>query len=64
MAFHINADYRPASAGFRPVKIKYAWYENSQEKTKEFTADTPQAKFNIWCDQRPVMKSITLQLAD
>ena len=61
--FHINADYRQPNAGFRPVKITYAWDENGQEKTDVHVAQKPQETYTINCQTKPTMKSISLELA-
>jgi hypothetical protein len=62
-SFHINADYRPANAGFRPVKVTYIWDENGQEKTNTHIAQKPEETYTIDCAVKPTMKSVILELA-
>jgi hypothetical protein len=61
--FHINADYRQPNAGFRPVKVTYAWDENGQAKTDVHVAQKPEETYKINCQGKPMMKSISLELA-
>jgi hypothetical protein len=60
----IDADYREPRGGFRPVKVTYAWTENGQEQKNVFVAKKPQETYTITCAEKPVMKSIVLELAE
>lgn len=59
----IDADYREPEGGFRPVKITYAWEENGQPKQDIHIARTFEP-YSITCASKPVMKSLTVELAD
>jgi hypothetical protein len=62
--FSIDADYKEPNGGFAPVKITYAWEENGQAKSDVHTARSAQEKYSINCASKPLMKSITLELAE
>ncbi len=62
--FRIDADYREPRGGFQPVKVTYQWEENGQAKTDVHTARQPAEKYTIQCEAKPVMKGITLELAE
>jgi hypothetical protein len=62
-SFHINADYKPANAGFRPVKVTYIWEEDGKEKTSVHVAQKPEETYTIQCAAKPTMKSVSLELA-
>ncbi|MFI5377796.1 MAG: hypothetical protein ACHRHE_00700 [Tepidisphaerales bacterium] len=64
MDLRISADYKEPAGGFTPVKVSYAWDENGQAKTNDFTAKSPQETYSIHCDKKPAMRSITLELAE
>ncbi|MFB3890762.1 MAG: hypothetical protein ACE15C_01935 [Phycisphaerae bacterium] len=59
----IDADYKMPAAGFRPVKVTYAWEEGGIPKTDEHVARSADETWKITCNEKPVMKSITLELA-
>ena len=59
----LDADYKAPGAGFAPVKVTYVWDEDGQEKRHEHIASNPQDSWTITCASKPVMKSITLELA-
>ena len=61
--FHINADYKQPNAGFRPVKVTYIWDESGVEKKDEHVAMTAEDTWKITCTEKPVMKSIAMELA-
>lgn len=63
-SFWIVLDYKPAAAGFRPVKVTYAWDEGGTEKTDVHIARSPQDAYKIVCAAKPTMKNITLELAE
>ena len=60
----IDADYAIPNAGFRPVKTTYQWEEGGIEKRDVHVAKAPQETYTITCGEKPVMKSITLELAE
>jgi hypothetical protein len=60
----IDADYRPAGAGFGPVKVTYVWEENGAEKRDERVMKAETETYTIRCEGKPVMKSIVLERAD
>jgi hypothetical protein len=62
--FRIDADYREAAGGFRPVTVRYAWEEDGKPKHDVRLVRRPQETYTIHCDAKPVMKSITLELAE
>ncbi|HYF51905.1 MAG TPA: hypothetical protein VEJ63_21025 [Planctomycetota bacterium] len=62
--FRIDADYREAQGGFRPVKVSYEWTENGVEKRDERIVKSANATYTINCASKPLMKSIRLELAD
>jgi hypothetical protein len=62
--FRIDADYREPAGGFRPVKVTYTWEEDGRPKEDVHVARTPQETYTITCAAKPVMKAITLELAD
>jgi len=59
----IDADYAEPQGGFAPVKITYAYTGNGQDKTDVHVAKKADEIYTIHCDEKPVMKSITLELA-
>ena len=62
--FRIDADCLEPDGGFRPVKVTYEWSENGTPKQAAFTARRPQASWKVHCAAKPVMKRITLEIAD
>jgi hypothetical protein len=62
--FRIDADYTEPRGGFRPVRVNYVWTENGRVKKDVHVARKPVETYTIHCDTDPVMKSITLDLAD
>ncbi|HYG76964.1 MAG TPA: hypothetical protein VEK08_18305 [Planctomycetota bacterium] len=60
----IDADYKEPHGGFRPVKITYIWDEDGQEKRDVHVAASPEDKWTINCAQKPLMKSLIVELAD
>jgi hypothetical protein len=60
----IDADYVEPAGGFRPVKITYVWTENGEEKRNEHIARAPKDIYTVTCGNTPVMKSVTLELAE
>jgi hypothetical protein len=57
----IDADYREPRGGQAPVKVTNTWEENGQAKQHVHVAKSADEQFTIRCDQKPVMKSITLE---
>jgi hypothetical protein len=64
MSFRIDADYTQSHGGFAPVKITYQWEENGQPKQNVHIARDANESYTIDCLDKPVMKSIILELAD
>jgi hypothetical protein len=62
--FRIDADYQEPRGGFRPVRVNYVWEENGTRKEDVHIARKPAETYTIRCAAKPVMKSITLDLAD
>jgi hypothetical protein len=62
--FRIDADYREPFGGFRPVRVAYQWEEDGQPKQDVHVALQPQETYTIRCAAKPVMKAITLELAE
>jgi hypothetical protein len=62
--FRIDADYREPHGGFRPVKVTYTWEEDGKPRQDVHVARKPEEVYTIRCATRPVMKSITLELAE
>lgn len=62
--FRIDADYREPRGGFRPVKVTYAWEEAGRPKRHVHVARRPREAYTIRCDARPLMKSLTVELAE
>lgn len=60
----IDADYAMPNAGFRPVKTTYLWEEGGVEKRDVHVAKSALETYTINCAEKPVMKSIILELAD
>ena len=59
----ISADYRQPHGGFAPVKVSYAWEENGQLKSDTHIAHQADETYDIHCEAKPLMKSISLELA-
>jgi hypothetical protein len=62
--YRIDADYREPFGGFRPVRITYAWEEDGRPKQDVHVARQPRETYTIRCAARPVMKSLTMELAE
>jgi hypothetical protein len=62
--FRVDADYREPAGGFRPVRVRYTWEEDGKSKHDVRLVRRPQETYTIHCDAKPVMKSITLELAE
>ncbi|HYF51906.1 MAG TPA: hypothetical protein VEJ63_21030 [Planctomycetota bacterium] len=64
--FHhsVTADYAEPNGGFRPVKITYVWDENGAEKKDVHVMNKPDETYTINCAAKPLMKSISLELAE
>ena len=60
----IDADYREPHGGFRPVKVAYVWEENGAEKRHEHVARKAEERYAIECGTKPIMKSLTVELAE
>ena len=57
-------DYAEPAAGFRPVKVTYAWEEGGAAKTDAHVARTPTETYKIRCGKAPLMKSLVVELAE
>jgi hypothetical protein len=62
--FRIDADYREPAGGFRPVKVTYTWGEDGRPKEDVHVARSPRETYTITCGAKPVLKELTLELAD
>jgi hypothetical protein len=62
--FRIDADYIEPKGGWRPVKITYVWEESGAEKRDVHVARLPSETYAIECRAKPLMKSITVELAE
>lgn len=63
-SFRVDADYKDPNFGFRPVKVTYVYEEDGKPKEFVHVAKTADETFVIKCASRPVMKSLTVELAD
>ena len=63
-SFRIDADYKEANAGFRPVKVTYEWEEDGKPKQDVHVAKSATENYTIHCAAKPLMKSIVLELAE
>jgi hypothetical protein len=61
--FRIDADYREAHGGFRPIKVTLTWQENGQPRQHVHIARQAEETFAIDCATQPVMKAIQLEVA-
>jgi hypothetical protein len=61
--YRIDADYREPHGGFTPVKVTYVWEEGGVEKRDVHIARKPEETYAISCKEKPVMKSIVVELA-
>jgi hypothetical protein len=62
--FRIDADYREPRGGFRPVRVTYAWEEAGNPRRHAHVARQAREAYTIRCAARPVMKSLTVELAE
>jgi hypothetical protein len=60
----IDADYREPFGGFQPVRVTYTWEEKGPIQRDVHVARQPRETYPITCAEKPVMKSIVLELAD
>lgn len=60
----IDADYAEPHGAYSPVKVTYSWEENGQLKQDVHIARKAEEAYNIDCADKPVMKSITMELAE
>jgi hypothetical protein len=58
----IDADYKPAGSGFRPVKITYVWDEAGVEKKDVHVARKAEDVYTIKCGEKVTPRSIMLEL--
>jgi hypothetical protein len=61
-AVRISADYRQPHGAFAPIKVAYAWEESGQIKQDIHLAQHQEETYTIHCEQKPVMKSVTLEV--
>lgn len=59
----ICADYREPYGFFAPVRVTYAWDEAGTPHQDVHVVHHPDETYSIHCDSKPLMKSISLQLA-
>ena len=60
----IDADFTDPHGGFAPVKVTYVWQEGGQEKKDVHVAKAAQETYKITCAEKPVMKSLVVELAE
>ena len=63
-SLRIDADYTEPNGGFQPVKTIYHWQESGKEMQHTHISKSPSETYVIRCKEKPVMKSLFLQLAD
>lgn len=59
----ICADYREPNGYFAPVRVTYAWDEAGTPHQDVHVVHHPDETYTLHCDSKPLMKSISLQLA-
>ncbi|MBA3708824.1 MAG: hypothetical protein H0W83_08415 [Planctomycetes bacterium] len=59
----VDADYTEPNGGFQPVKVTYAWQEDGKPKQDVHVAAKADETYQITCATKPVMTSITVELA-
>jgi hypothetical protein len=59
----VDADFKEMHGGFAPVAVTYTWEEKGQPKQDVHVVKSPEEAWKINCQEKPVMKSITLELA-
>jgi hypothetical protein len=59
----ISADYQEPHGGFAPVKITYTWEEGGRTRQDVHMARAAEEQYTIRCVDRPMMKSLALELA-
>jgi hypothetical protein len=59
----ICADYHEPHGGFAPVRVTYAWEEAGTPHRDVHVVHQPDETYTLHCDSKPLMKSISLQLA-
>jgi hypothetical protein len=64
IAYAIKVDYTEPRGGFRPVRVTYVWDEAGGEKRDVHIAKKPDETYTITCNDKPVMKSIAVELAE
>jgi hypothetical protein len=62
--FRIDADYRPAAAGFLPMRITYRWKEDGKERVDVHVTAQEDESYVISCAAKPSMESITMEVAN
>jgi hypothetical protein len=60
----VDADYKEPAGAFAPVKVTYEWEENGQAKNDVHIAKSEKDVYKINCAAKPVMKAITMELAE
>jgi len=63
-SLRIDADYTEPNGGFHPVKTTYYWQENGEDKQHTHIATSPSETYMIRCKDKPLMKSLVVELAD
>lgn len=59
----IDADYKEPHGGFRPVQITYVWDEAGSEKRDVHILKSPSETYQVNCAQKPLLKSLVVELA-
>jgi hypothetical protein len=62
--FRIDADYREAHGGFRPVRVNYRWEEGGKAREDVRVLRKAKETYVIRCAGKPLMKSIAVELAE
>jgi len=62
--WRIDADYREPAGGFAPVKVTYQWEEAGAPKSDVHIARSPNEQWTLHCATKPLMKAITVELAE
>lgn len=60
----ICADYREPHGGFVPVRVAYAWSEDGKPREDFHVVHQPDETYVLHSVSKPVLKSISLQLAE
>ncbi|HSU65860.1 MAG TPA: hypothetical protein VLJ39_03215, partial [Tepidisphaeraceae bacterium] len=59
----ISADYAEPHGGFAPVRVTYRWDESGKPHEDTRVIQSADATYTLHCDEKPTMRSISIQLA-